>query len=125
MLCYAFLSNVKDALASGMTPYQTRFEGDFRGPLIPFGAEVEYMPSSDKAKQALHPLGGKYLPGLFVGYIQRAGGGWSGDLEVVDWENLDKAKTFAEGYPRRIRAPEVKVIGAEDGKFHFPLILDE
>ena len=45
MKCYCYLRNVQDLLANGKTPYERRFGESFKGPIIPFGALVEYLPS--------------------------------------------------------------------------------
>ena len=48
MECFCFLINVQDLLADGKTPYERRFGESFKGPVIPFGALVEYLPSSER-----------------------------------------------------------------------------
>ena len=62
-------------LESGSTAYKNRFDSDFTGPLIPFGAEVTYLPITQKDKGKLHAFGSKLLSGIFLGYSQQAGGG--------------------------------------------------
>ena len=44
---------------------------------------------------------------MFIGYDQKAGGSWSGDLLVVDWDELENAETAAEIHVKRIGAKEV------------------
>ena len=39
----------------------------FNGPVIPFGAMVEYHPISAKDQSRLHQFGPKVLPGIFLG----------------------------------------------------------
>ena len=53
MITFGFLRNIIDSMpgaagARGTTPYRRRCGRDFQGPIIPFGAEVNFMPSSDK-----------------------------------------------------------------------------
>ena len=48
MECYCYLRNVQDLLADGKTPYERRFGESFEGPIIPFGALVEYLPNSER-----------------------------------------------------------------------------
>ena len=84
MLCYFFLKNVVDILDNDDTSHKRRFGSDYLGPLIPFGAEISYLPITDKDKARCHQLGSKLLFGIFLGYDQQAGGGWSGDLLVAD-----------------------------------------
>ena len=43
--------------------------GGFKGPIIPFGAMVEYHPISAKDRSRLHQVGPKVLPGIFLGYV--------------------------------------------------------
>ena len=86
------------------TSYKLRFKEDFRGPVYPFGALVQYKPSSDKDKARVHKFGKQMLDGIFLGYHQIAGGGWSDDLKVVDVEALEEADAFHELYTKRIKA---------------------
>ena len=45
----------------------------FNGPVIPFGAMVEYHPISAKNISRLHEFGPKVLPGIFLVYVLYAG----------------------------------------------------
>ena len=111
MECYCFLRCVSDALApDNRTAYWRRFEADFRGEIIPFGAEIEYKPSYEKDLDRLHKMGKKMLPGIFLGYEQRAGGGWTGNFFVVDWNELENAEHVSEVHKKTIDAREVDVI---------------
>ena len=120
MNCYCFLRNAVDKLACGQTAYKKRFEKDFAGPIIPFGAEITYKPSRKRDIQRLHKFGEKVLSGIFIGYVQDAGGGWSGDLEVADWEEIQDAGMPSEIHTKRFKAKEITVIKVA-GKFRFPL----
>ena len=44
MECYTYLRNIQDPLSDGKTPYERRFGMPSDGPVIPFGAMVEYHP---------------------------------------------------------------------------------
>ena len=66
--CYCCLRNVQDKLSDGKTHYERWFGMPFSGPVIPFGAMVEYRPVSAKDLSRLHQSGSKVLPGVFVGY---------------------------------------------------------
>ena len=57
----------------------------------------------------MHQFGIKVLPGTFVGYSLRVGGGWTGDLRIVDWEDLGKAETVSYVKIKRFKAAEVNV----------------
>ena len=39
------------------------------GPVIPFGAVVEYHPISAKDTARVHQFGPKVLPSIFLGYV--------------------------------------------------------
>ena len=83
MRCFCFLKNIIDQ-TSDETAYKRRFGVDFAGPLIPFGAHVEYLPKSQTDKARVHEFGSKMLQGIFVGYHQGSGGSWSKDVLVAD-----------------------------------------
>ena len=57
MECYCYLRNIQDLLSDGKTPYERRFGMPFNGPVIPFGAMVEYHPISAKDQSRLHQFG--------------------------------------------------------------------
>ena len=59
MECY--LRNIQDLLSDGKTPHERRFGMPFDGPVIPFGAMVEYHPISAKNQSRLHQFGAKSL----------------------------------------------------------------
>ena len=73
----------------------------FNGPVMPFGAMVEYHPISAKDTSRLHQFGPKVLPGIFLGYVMYAGGIWKGDIEEL--EQIDGSEIHA----RRLNAREV------------------
>ena len=64
--CYCHLRNVQDLLADGKTPYERRFGESFKGPIIPFGALVEYLPIAARDQARPHQFGKKVLPGFFL-----------------------------------------------------------
>ena len=106
MECYAFMRNVVDILANGKTAYQARF-CEYMGPCIPFGALVSYKPITARDKDRCHKMGPQLLRGIFIGYDDRSGGSWSGDLLIVDWEELEDAETTSEVYTKRFKAAEM------------------
>ena len=98
---------------------KARFGKDFAGPIIPMGAEVTYKPITDKDKSRLHSLGAQVLKGVFLGYSQHAGGGWTGDVVVIDWEQCEDAEHISEIYHKIFKAGEVFVT-KKGGNFVFP-----
>ena len=73
MECCGYLRNIQNLLSDGKTPYERQFRMPFNGPVIPFGAMVEYHPISAKDISRLHKFGPKVLPGIFLGYVLYAG----------------------------------------------------
>ena len=80
MESYCYLRNIQYLLSEGKTPYERRFGMPFSGPVIPFGAVVEYHPTSAKDLSRLHQLGPKVLPSTFLGCVLSAEGIWKGDI---------------------------------------------
>ena len=101
MRCFCFLKNVIDQ-TSDETAYKRRFGVDFAGPLIPFGAHVEYLPKSQTDKARVHEFGSKMLQGIFAGYQQGSGGSWSKDVLVADWDNIENAEHVSEIHVKRV-----------------------
>ena len=116
MLAYCFLRNVVDLVSPASdgendppptaTPYKLRFGEDFRGPLIPFGAEINYKPSSQQDKDRLHAFGAVLRSGIFVGCQQHAGGGWTGDLLIADSTEIENAPSPSAVYTKRFKAAD-------------------
>ena len=65
MECYCCLRNTQELLSDGKTPYERRFGMPFKGPVIPFGAMVQYHPISAKDQSGLHQFGARVLPSIF------------------------------------------------------------
>ena len=95
--CYCYLRNIQDHLSDGKTPCEWRFGIPLNGPVLPFGAMVEYHRIF--AKDTLR-FGPKVLPGIFLGYVLYAGQIWKGDIMVADIEEC--------GGDGRIRTPRKK-----------------
>ena len=105
--CYCYLRNVQDKLSDGKTSYERRFGMPFNGPVLPFGAMIEYHPISDRDLSRLHQFGPKVLPGIFFLDMRlHAGEIWKGDMMVADIEEL-KEMDASELYARRLNAKEV------------------
>ena len=78
----------------------------FNGPVVPFGAMVEYHSISAKDQSRLHQFGAKVLPGIFLGYVLYAGGIWKGDIMIADIEELEEM-VASELHAWRLNAKEV------------------
>ena len=86
MECFCYLRNVRHLLADGKSPRERRYGEPFKGPIILFGAMVEYHPISTRDLSRIHQFGKKVLPGIFLGYELIAGGIWKGDFLIADLE---------------------------------------
>ena len=106
MECYCYLRNIQDLLSDGKTPHERRFGKPFNGPVIPFGAMVEYHPISGKDLSRLHQFGPKVLPSFFLSYVLYAEGIWKGDIIVADIAELEQMDV-SELHARRLHAKEV------------------
>ena len=66
----------------------------------------DYVPISAKDKSRIHQIGSKRAKGVFLGFVLRAGGTWSGDLLVAHCEDLQGSEA-AEIYVKRFECHEV------------------
>ena len=93
MAAFCFLHNVHDIQPCGKTAYELNYGEPFYGPIIAFGANVMYKPSRQKDIDEMPKMGSKMLRGLFMVYVQQSGGGWSGDVEIMDALDLTNAES--------------------------------
>ena len=63
-----------------------------------------HKPSRPKDKEKLPKLGDKTLRGVFVDSVQHAGGGWAGDVDVIDVLDLTNAQLIEEVFVTRVSA---------------------
>ena len=54
----------KTSLQDGKTPYERTYGESFQGPIVPFGALVEYLPHSQRVKARIYQCGKKVLLGI-------------------------------------------------------------
>ena len=120
MYFYCLLRCVYDQLQDRKTAFEKRSGQPLKDPISPFGAQIEYKPSRDKDIQKLHQLGKKMLSGIFLGYEQQAGGGWSGDLMVADWQQIETAGLRSDIHINRFKAEEIEVVKRND-RHVFPI----
>ena len=64
----------------------------------------------------------KVTRGIFVGYVLNAGGGWTGDIDVLDAVELTIAQLHSEVTCRRISFKEIDVDKDAKGDFIFPVL---
>ena len=55
-----------------------------------------------------------------MGYVQHAGGGWTGDLIISDWEQIENANTNSDIHTKRFKAEEIVVTLKQDA-YCFPI----
>jgi len=124
MNCFCFLRNAVDVLITGETAWEKRFGVPFKGKILPFGCEINYKPITDKDAAKTHQFGAKMLPGIFMGYKQKSGGGWSGDVFICDSDEIKNASRFSDIYIKDFAQSEVQVV-LVNGEPRFPLALGE
>ena len=90
------------------TLYEIRFGEPFKGPIIPFGAMVEYHPISSRDQSRLHQRGKQVLPGIFLGYALIAERIGKGNILIADLEESEKLDA-SEISPRRINGKAVVI----------------
>ena len=94
-------------------------EKHFYGPVIPFGAMVEYHPICAKDISRLHPFGPNVLPGIFLGYVLYAVRIWKGYIIFADIEELEEMDA-SELHAWRPNAQEVST-PMEGDNLKFPV----
>ena len=97
----------------------TNLVNHWKGPIIPFGAMVEYHPTSTRDLSRIHQLCKKVIQAIFLGYELIAVGIWKGENLIADIEELENI--HASGVdPWRINAKEV-LIPRKVEEFIFPI----
>ena len=91
--CHCYLRNAHDKMADDKTALEKSCGKKVDGPSIPFGSLVEYNPIAAKDKSRVRQCGNKTWKGIFLGYLLRAGGGWSGYFMAADHEDLQGSET--------------------------------
>ena len=113
-----------DILVSGETAWEKRFGIPSHGKILPFGCEVNYKPITEKDQARTHQFGAKMLPGIFMGYDQKSGGGWTSDLPICDSDEIRNAERPSEVYIKGCNHKEVHIVEL-NGKPRFPLALKQ
>ncbi len=81
MRCFCANSNFTDPWGpTAYTPHELRFnKRKFKDKTIPYGAEVDYLPTSAAEVELQRKAGPRMLKGICVGYKLNPGGVWSGE----------------------------------------------
>ena len=115
MECCCYLRNVQGLLSDVKTPCERRFGMPFNGPVIPFGAMVEYHPFSAEDQSRLHQFG-KSCQVFVLGHALHAVRIWRGDIMVAEeLEKMDASQIHAW----RLNAKEV--LTSQNGEHIFPI----
>ena len=100
---YCFMDNVVTPQKNGLTAYENRFGNAFKAMRIPFGACVDFKPTTPADIENLPAFGEKTRTGIFIGYKLKSGGIFTGDYIVIDTEQLEQAERISDVHPRRIK----------------------
>ena len=79
---------------------------------------VLIFPISTKDKSRLHQFGAKILPGIIIGYALNSGGGWTRDLIIANWHDIEN-NGASEVYVKRFQSKEVGIYNLKE-VFVFP-----
>ena len=126
-MCYCFLRNLTDPLNDGFTAWQNRLADEqnessakplkeFNGSLLRFGQAIEYKPSSPEDHERIHKFGSQTILGIWVGYDQATGGGWSGAYRIIDQEEVENGENASD-----IDVKRIKEVIVPNGVPSFPL----
>ena len=80
---FYFLRYTIGILAKGKTAHEEYFGKPIRGPIIKFGAAVEYSPSCLEEQGWLYELG-KAVSGIFASSSWQSGCFWNGDCYIIE-----------------------------------------
>ena len=118
---WCFSRNV--SLRSGESSWNLRFgQGHFKGPKLPFGCLVDFMPTPEYSKKAtvLPKFGPKAIPGVFLGYFLQPGGRHRGDYlvaELKDFQEMDLSTTGGN----HVRVHHIKDLQLTTSDVQFPM----
>ena len=122
MAAFCILRNVHDGFASGKTGYEQRFNEPFRGAIIPFVAAITFKPSNLETIAQIAKMGKKDRDGIFMGYDQKHGGGYTDNMWVLDGMKLTHVETTDEVHSERVHEKETTVLKDVNGSFFFPVL---
>ena len=118
--CYTLLHNTEKV--NGQTPWELTFGEEFQGKRIPFGALVNFKPTSSRKLST--KFGPDAVTGVFAGYITTSGENWRREYlawPLTDFKDADLS-IDCEMVPRQLREPIVaERISLVADKITFPL----
>ena len=104
--CYALLHNTEKV--NGHSPWELTFGEEFQGKRIPFGALVNFKPTSSRKLST--KFGPDAVTGVFAGYITTSGENWRREYlawPLADFKDADLS-IDCEMVPRQLREPIVR-----------------
>ena len=116
--CHCYLRNVQDLLADRKTPYERRFGESLKGPIILFGALIEYHPISTRDQLRMHQMWQESCTRNLSWICTDRGVIRKGDILISDIEELERMDA-SDIYPGQINAKEV-LIRRKGDEFIFP-----
>ena len=75
--------------------------------MIPLGLNCLFNRNSAK-KSSLHQFGTKMIPRIFFGYALNSGGGWTRDLIIANWHDIEN-NVASENHVKRFKSKGVGV----------------
>ena len=118
--CYTLLHNAEKV--NGQSPWELTFGEEFQGKRIPFGALVNFKPTSSRKLST--KFGPDAVTGVFAGYITTSGENWRREYlawPLADFKDADLS-IDCEMVPRQLREPIVaERISLVADKITFPL----
>jgi hypothetical protein len=94
---------------NGNCPYRRRFGKDFAGPIIPFGARVNFLPDGP-LNERRSKWATRTMIGVFLCYEVGSQGDWSKHVFVLPWERFREREI---AFPRQSCCQRVRI---EPGK---------
>jgi hypothetical protein len=121
---FCFSHNTK--MWEGDSPWNGRFgKGHFKGPHIPFGCLVDFLPVSPLRSEK-PKFGPNAVPGIFLMYVLAPGCVWKGHVMVAALSEFDNVDFAKDDWARDVRTQTVKEVSVPTGGDHrseyvFPL----
>ena len=94
--------------------------GQFEGPLIPFGAIIDFLPIPEVAERK-PKFSPRSVPGIFLAYYLDSGGQWKGDYLVAELSEFEHVDFSRDGKKRPVKVQRVRDIVFDSSNISFPL----
>ena len=108
--------NVCEPPAGSRTPWNPRFEEEFKGQFLPFGCRIDYWTGPRQKPKKDLKFDPTSNPGVFVGYVIHPGFLWRGDYLVASLKELNETD-----FDDVVKLHRVFKITRPDGSFVFPM----